>query len=346
MRVMVTGHGGYIGAVLAPMLVEAGHDVVGLDTGLFDSCDFGPPRRPVTAIRKDIRDVDARDLAGFDAVAHLAALSNDPLGDLRPQLTYEINHGGTMRVAEAAKQAGVRRFLFASSCSLYGTGGDALLDEQAPTAPVTAYGESKILAERDLAGLADDGFSPVFLRNATAYGSSPRLRLDIVVNNLMGWAVTTGKVRILSDGSPWRPLVHVQDICNAFMACLTADRDRIHNQTFNIGRNGANYRIREVAEIVGSIVPDSEVTFAEGGEPDTRNYKVDFSKAASLLEDFAPSWTVELGAGELFEAYSAHGLTDDVFGADRYVRLRRVQSLRDSGRLDENLEWLGEEAER
>lgn len=341
MTILVTGHRGYIGAVLTPRLQSLGHEVVGLDSGLYRGCDFGDRPPDIPTIGKDIRDVTVGDLVGLDAVIHLAALSNDPLGNLDPQLTYEINHRAAVRLAVAAKQAGVERFLFASSCSLYGAGGSGLLDEDAPMAPVTPYGESKVLAERDLSSLADDDFSPVYLRNATAYGASPALRLDIVVNNLTGWAVTTGQVRILSDGSPWRPLVHVADIAAAFEACLTAPRDHIHDQALNIGRNGENYQIRDVAEIVGEAVPDSVVSFAPGGEPDTRDYRVDFSKAAELLPDFGPTWDVRAGAKELYESYVANGMDAELFNGDRFVRLRRLETLLGAGELDEDLRWVG-----
>jgi nucleoside-diphosphate-sugar epimerase len=340
MRVLVTGHRGYIGQVLTPMLTAAGHSVIGLDSDLFRGCEFGASAPDVYTLPLDIRDVTLSDLVGVDAVIHLAALSNDPLGNLNPGITYDVNYRAVVSLAEAAKAAGVERFVFASSCSLYGAGGGGLLDEESPMAPVTPYGESKIMAERDLSALADDYFSPVYLRNATAYGASPALRLDIVVNNLTGWAVTTGQVKILSDGSPWRPLVHVEDIAGACVASLTAPRENIHGQAINIGRNGENYQIRDVAEIVGSVVPDSVVTFAEGGEPDTRDYRVDFSKAEALLPDFAPKWNVAAGAQQLYEAYVAEPMTTELFEGDRYVRLRRLHALLDAGELGDDLRWI------
>jgi nucleoside-diphosphate-sugar epimerase len=337
MKVLVTGHRGYIGVEMVPALRSAGHDVSGLDIGLYDGCDFGLPPDEVPEIAADLRDVEARHLRGFDAVIHLAALSNDPLGDLDARLTYDINLRGSVRLAQAAREAGVGRYLFASSCSLYGAGGAGLLAEDAPFSPQTAYGESKIRVEQEVSRLADDRFSPVFLRNATAYGVSRRLRADVVVNNLVGLALTTGKVLLQSDGTPWRPLVHIRDIHAAFLAALTAPRESIHNQAFNVGRSGENYRIRQVAETVAEIVPGCEVAFAPGASPDTRNYRVDFAKAETRLPGFDPGWTLRDGVRELYEAYRRHGLTADEFSGPRYYRLKTVRALQERGMVDAEL---------
>ena len=337
MKVLVTGHRGYIGVEMVPVLHAAGHEVVGLDTGYYDECDFRAPPDNVPELDIDLRDISPEPLRGVDAVIHLAALSNDPLSDLNPGITYEINQHASVRLARAAKLAGVPRFLFSSSCSLYGAGGDRPLDENAAFNPVTPYGESKVLVEQEVAQLADESFSPMYLRNATAYGVSRRLRADIVVNNLVGHAFTTGKVLLQSDGTPWRPLVHIRDIINAFLAGLTAPLDAIHNQAFNIGRNSENFRIREVANMVAEVVPNCEVAFAPGASPDTRNYRVDFQKAETRLPGYSPTWTLRMGIEELYKAYKDGDLTKDEFLGPRYYRLRTVKGLQERGVLDANL---------
>jgi nucleoside-diphosphate-sugar epimerase len=341
MKVFLTGHKGYIGSVLTPMLLERGHQVTGLDTDLFGACTFDGELTKVPEIIGDVRDVDGGVLKGFDAVIHLAGLSNDPLGDYDPSLTDDINHLGSVRLAKLAKQARVPRFLFASSCSNYGGGGQDFLDENAAFNPVTPYGVSKVEVERDVAPLADDDFSPVFLRASTAYGLSPRIRFDLVVNNLTAWAFTTGEVHLKSDGSPWRPLVHVEDIARAYIALLEADRSLVHGRAFNVGTTTENYRIREVAEIVHDVVPDCEIGFADNASPDKRNYRVDCNLLALTIHEFKPQWTVRRGVEQLYEAYKRVGLKLEDFEGPKFKRIDHVKQLLQAGRLDARLRWTG-----
>ncbi|MCC7372903.1 MAG: SDR family oxidoreductase [Chloroflexi bacterium] len=339
MRVLLTGHTGYIGTVMAPMLARAGHEVIGLDTGLFEGNLLGRADA-LPAMRLDIRDVAQDDLAGFDAIVHLAGLSNDPLGDLNADLTFEINHRASVRLARLARAAGVERFVFASSCSLYGASGDEMVTETAAFNPVTAYGSSKIKVEQDVAPLATDDFSPVFLRNATAYGASPRLRGDLAVNNLAGFAFTTGRVEIMSDGSPWRPFVHVEDISLGVLCALEAPREAIHNQAFNIGRDDENYQIRDVAEMVREAVAGSTVQYASDASPDKRCYRVSFAKARDGLPGFRPTWSVKKGIEQLLESYHRHHLQFDDLIGPRFQRIRHIRQLLAEGQLQDDLRWM------
>jgi len=339
MRVLVTGSHGYIGTVLTPMLMAEGHDVVGLDSDLYRQCTFGEAIPNIPCIQKDIRDIESDDLMGFDAVCHLAGLSNDPLGDFNPELTYEINYRASVRLAELAKSVGVERFVFSSSCSNYGAGGEEWLTEESLFNPVTPYGESKVLTERDVSALADDNFSPTFLRNATAYGVSPRLRFDLVLNNLTAWAFTTGKIMMKSDGSPWRPIVHIRDIALAFIAVLDAPRELIHNQAFNVGVTEDNLQIRDIAKIVGETVPNCHVEFADGASPDKRCYKVNCDRLPQVLSSFQAKWNARRGAKELYEAYKKHGVTLEEFEGPRYKRIAHIRKLLQEGILDKTFRF-------
>jgi nucleoside-diphosphate-sugar epimerase len=342
MRILVTGHKGYIGTVMVPMLLKKGYEVVGFDSDLYQSSTFGDGIVEIPELRKDIRDVELKDLEGFEAVLHLAGLSNDPLGNLNPNLTHQINHLASVELAKLAKQAGVPRFIFSSSCSNYGAGGADWLDEQSAFNPVTPYGVSKVKVEQDVSQLADDNFSPTFLRNATAYGVSPRLRFDLVLNNLVAWAFTTGQIYIKSDGTPWRPIVHIEDISRAFIAVLEAPRELVHNEAFNVGRNEDNYQIRDLAEIVKQTVPNCKIEYAPDAGPDKRCYRVDCSKVAQTLPNFQPQWNARKGAVELYEAYQKVGLTLEEFEGPKYQRIAHIKYLLSSGKLDENLRWRKE----
>jgi len=340
MHVLTTGNRGYIGSVLTQLLLDKGHLVTGYDTFYYEGCAFDEFAGPTRQIRKDIRDVSRQDLEGVDGIIHLAALSNDPLGAFDPELTYAINYEATVRLAEMAKEAGIPRFVLASSCSMYGMSGDSAISEDAPFDPRTAYAETKAKSEMTLSEMADDRFTPVYLRPSTAYGYAPMLRCDLVVNNLTGWACTTGKIRIMSDGTPWRPTVHVEDLANAFIACLEAPAELVHNEPFNIGRNKENYQIRDLAEIVKNVVPGCELEYTHEHGADSRTYTVSFDKLAGTLQDyFKPQWDVPRGVAQLHRAFTTHGLTEKEFTGAKYIRLNRLQNLIDEKKLDEKLFW-------
>ena len=344
MKVLVTGSQGYIGTILVPMLQKEGHDVVGLDTDLYRRCTFSGQLPDLKILHLDVRDVTKDAIAGFDAIIHLAGLSNDPLGDYQPKITKDINETASVRLAQLAKAAGIKRFLFASSCSNYGAAGSDFLTEKSRFNPVTPYGESKVKVEQALMTMADDDFSPTYIRASTAYGMSPRIRFDLVVNNLTAWAFTTGKVYLKSDGTPWRPIVHVEDISSAYIAALHAPRTAVHNEAFNIGTTTENYMIREIAEIVKDVVPGCEIEYAPDASPDKRCYRVDCNKLARVLHDFKPQWTVRRGIKQLYKAYKRIGLTLEEFEGPKFMRIGHVKHLIENGLLDDDLRWKNKQA--
>ncbi len=339
MKVLVTGHRGFIGTVMVPILLKEGFDVTGLDTDLYRFCTYGDEPVAIPSIDKDVRDVEKDDLKGFDAIVHLAALSNDPLGNINADLTYDINHKASVRIAEMAREVGVKRFLFASSCSMYGKAGEDVLDESADFNPVTPYAKSKVYVERDVAPMASDSFSPVFLRNATAYGVSPRIRFDLVINNLVAWAYTTGKILLKSDGTPWRPLVHIEDITQAVVCALKAEREVIHNLAVNVGSNSQNYQMRDLANFVKEVVPNCEIEYADGAGPDTRCYRVNFDKIHSVFPNFKTKWTAKMGVEQCYESYRKFGLNKDDYEGIKYKRIAHIMNLIEEGKLDTNLHW-------
>ncbi len=339
MKVLVTGSDGYIGAVLGPLLIERGHEVSGIDCGFYAGRALYEDRRQRPEVRvKDIRSLTAADLAGQDAIVHLAELSNDPLGEMDPETTYDINHRGSLALARAAKAAGVPRFIYTSSCSVYGVGSDEVRDETSPPRPQTAYASCKVLVERDVGALADASFSPVFLRNATAFGASPSMRFDIVLNNLAGIAWTEREIRMTSDGTPWRPLVHVEDICQAIALALAAPREALHGEILNVGDDGQNYRVREIAEIVAAAFPGCLTTFGPSGG-DNRSYRVSFAKIRRHLPGFRCRWSAADGARQLHDIFTRIAMTPEVFADPAFTRLKRLQQLIAAGQLDRQFFW-------
>lgn len=341
MKVLVTGNKGYIGTVLCKKLLDDGFEVIGLDAGFYDGCNFFKDGYAIKQISKDIRNITKDDLLGVDAVIHLAALSNDPMGALNPRLTSEINYLASVRLAKLAKECRVKRFVFSSSCSVYGVAGDEMIDEQGKLSPETEYAKSKVESESEIAKFADKFFSPVFLRNATVYGISPMLRVDLVVNNLAGWAFTSGKIKVMSDGSPWRPLIHIQDVCQAFITALKAPKELIHNQVFNVGDNSQNYRVRDIVNTIKKIMPESEIEYTGEYGSDTRTYRVDFSKFNRALNKyFKPAWDIEQGVKELFEAYKTNNLSRQEFESDKFIRLKRIKTILEEGKINKSFFWI------
>lgn len=341
-KIIVTGHNGYIGTHLTRLLLENGYNVIGIDTNYFDKdCEFYPPFLLKKEIIKDVRLINERDIEGAYAICHLAALSNDPMGALNEQLTFNINHKASVRLAELAKICSVEKFIYSSSCSLYGIAdGDIALDESAKFCPVTAYAKSKVYSERDILPLADEYFSVIFLRNATAYGISPKLRLDLVVNNLIGWAITTGEIRIMSDGTPWRPLIHAEDIARAFIAVIEAPKEIVNRQAFNTGQNEENYQVKDIAKMIGKIVPNCKIVISGEHGSDSRSYKVNFDKIKNTLLNFNPVWNLEEGIKQIYSSYKSLGMNDYKFNARYFIRLKQLNFLLENNKIDKKLYWL------
>ncbi len=339
MKILVTGTEGYIGSMLAPMLIERGHEVIGVDTGFYKvGWLYNGTEYTAKTLNKDIRHITTLDLQGVDAVVHMAELSNDPAGQLAPNITYEINHKGSIRLAALAKEAGVRRFIYMSSCSVYGVATDEDITEESPVNPQTAYAICKSLVERDVQPMADDSFSPTFMRNATAFGASPRMRFDIVLNNLAGLAWTIKEIKMTSDGTPWRPLVHLLDICQAIVCTLEAPRDIIHNQIFNVGDTAQNYQVKEIAQIVAEIFTGCQLSFGENGA-DNRSYRVSFEKINKLLPGFKCEWNAQRGAQQLFDLFSQIDLSEDIFLSRGFTRLKQLEYLIRTQQIDPDFFW-------
>ncbi len=341
-KVLVTGYDGFIGALLVRLLKEKGFEVTGLDTGYYDAqCEFYPKSNEsdITVIKKDVRKIEAADLEGVEAVCHLAALSNDTLGQIDPELTYEVNYRASVAIAEKCKKMGVPKFIYSSSCSLYGKAGDDALTEEADFNPQTAYAESKVYTEREIMPLGDKDFCVTSLRNATAYGVSPKLRLDLVANNLVGWAIVTGQIKILSDGTPWRPLVHAEDIARAFIAVIEAPAENVNKQAFNVGVDSDNFRVKEIAHMVGEVIPGCEIVITGEHGDDSRSYRVNFGKIKRLLPGFKPRWNLRKGIEDIYESYKKYKMDEEKFNGRYFIRLKQIRYLLDSGVVDKNLYW-------
>jgi nucleoside-diphosphate-sugar epimerase len=341
-KIIITGHSGYIGSLLVKLLKQSNYEILGIDTNYYGKdCEFFNPELEINELNKDIRLINEKDIEGAYAVCHLAAISNDPMGDINPELTLGINYRASLKLAETAKRAGVKKFIYSSSCSMYGISYDInALDENAEFNPVTAYAKSKVESEKDIIPLADENFSVTFLRNTTAYGISPKLRLDLVVNNMVGWAVTTGKIRIMSDGTPWRPLIHAEDIARAFIAVIQSPKESVNKKSYNVGINSENYQIRDIAEIIKEIIPDTEIIITGEHGSDSRSYRVNFDKIHNELKNFQPKWVLKKGIEEIYESYLKYKMNDEKFNGRYFTRIKQIKYLIENKLVDDKLFWI------